>query len=235
MAAVEKKTKNSGNRVSKPGSGIGPLLAGGVNRDFKSLCDGVVVSSGEMTKFHHAGREWVLGGQSGQGVVERKQPIILVRLGDFAEFDAFESAAVLLTTPATGGIDKDAPHCLGGRAEEVSTILPAGVVARADQAEIGFVHEGGGLKCLIARFVRHSRSRKLSQFVVDERKQFGGSLAIARRGGVDEESHVSHDRFLLDSRGAVEGAVLRKLRRDLNQVCFQMEMCCGEADTTGPE
>lgn len=40
--------------------------------------DGVVAGTGEMPAFHHAGRERILGGQSGQGAVECKQAVVRV-------------------------------------------------------------------------------------------------------------------------------------------------------------
>jgi hypothetical protein len=45
---------------------------------------------------------------------------------------------------AAGVIDQDAPHLLGGNAEEVTAILPLHI-ALVNKAQIGFIHESGGL------------------------------------------------------------------------------------------
>jgi hypothetical protein len=47
------------------------------------------------------------------------------------------------------------------------------------QTQVRFVDHGGGLKRPIGRLGRHSRSRELSQLVLNERHQFGGGATIA--------------------------------------------------------
>ena len=43
---------------------------------------------------------------------------------------------------AAGGLDEDAAHRLGRRGEEMAVALPPPVVRRADQPQVGLVHQG---------------------------------------------------------------------------------------------
>jgi hypothetical protein len=142
-----------------------------------------------MPKFHRAGGERVLGGQSGQGVVERQQAVVRVDRGHVAGLDPPPPAAMLRTIPAAGGLDEDAPHDLGRGGEEVPAAIELLV---AHQPQIGFADQGGGVEGVAGGFRGHARGRELAQLVVDEGEQVGGRLAVTGGRGVQESRHVGH-------------------------------------------
>jgi hypothetical protein len=49
---------------------------------------------------------------------------------------------------ASGGVDQDAAHGLGGRGEEVAPAVPARYRRAVHQAEVGLVDQGRGLERL---------------------------------------------------------------------------------------
>src|SRR5262249_11668411 len=53
--------------------------------------------------------------------------------------------------------------------------------------------EGGGVEGVSRGFGGHARGGELPQFVVDEREQLGGGLAVTGRGGFQEAGHVGHE------------------------------------------
>jgi hypothetical protein len=62
-----------------------------------------------------------------------------------------------------------------------------------DQAEVRLVDEGRGLERLPGTLRGDARGGELAQFLVDEREQVGGSVAIAGRGGIENAGHVGHN------------------------------------------
>ena len=83
-------------------------------------------------------------------------------------------------------VAEDAAHDCGGDAEEVRAALP-GDVLLLDEAEVGFVDEGGGLDGVAGALAAHVVAREPPQLVVDQRHQ-----AFERRlvtvAPVDEQS-----------------------------------------------
>lgn len=69
--------------------------------------------------------------------------------------DAFAVAASFWACDTSGAFDQDASHGLGGGGEEVAPVVPLGVLVISDEAEIGFMHECGGLECVASWFVGH--------------------------------------------------------------------------------
>jgi hypothetical protein len=108
------------------------------------------------------------------------------------EIVAAEVATMFRSMLAAGGFDENPAHGFGGGGEEMSAAIPSIIVAPADQPEVRFVNQGGGLKGLAGRFGGHTNGGKLPQLVVDEREQVGSSLAVTRCGGFQELSHVGH-------------------------------------------
>jgi hypothetical protein len=90
-----------------------------------------------------------------------------------------EVAAVFEPVFAASGFDQDSAHGLGRGGEEVPAAVPAVPIASPDQPEIRLIDEGGRLQGVVGGLARHLRGSELPQFVVNERKQFGGSLAAA--------------------------------------------------------
>jgi len=119
-------------------------------------------------------------GRSGKSTRWRSPPCFCVRL-------------------RAGGVDEDAAHGLGGGGEEVPAAVPAEPVGGADQPEVRLVNQGGGLECLVGGLGGHACGGELSQFVVDEREQLRGGVAVAGRRRVEQASHIGHSDECTDS------------------------------------
>ena len=89
------------------------------------------------------------------------------------------SAALGRGTPS-GVIDEDLPHHLRGHGEKVDAVLPIHGVT-ACEAQVGFVDQGRGLKCMAPALTGQTASGNAAQFVVDDRNQgvAGRDIAIA--------------------------------------------------------
>src|SRR5436309_7517185 len=86
-------------------------------------------------------------------------------------------------------VHENSPHRFGGGDEE----MPAAVeLLIADQSQIGFVNEGGGIEGVAGRFRCHPRGGEFSHLVVHEWEQVGGGLAIAGLGSIEEAGHIGH-------------------------------------------
>jgi len=57
----------------------------------------------------------------------------------------------------------------------------------ADEAEVGFVHERGGLECVPAAFLREELLRDCAELIVDEREELIGGFAVALLGALNEK------------------------------------------------
>ena len=63
----------------------------------------------------------------------------------------------------------------------------------ADQPQVRLVDQGGGVEGVAGGLGRHARGGERPQFVVDERQEVGGGLAVAGRGSIEKASHIGHD------------------------------------------
>jgi hypothetical protein len=143
-------------------------------------------------------RRGVLFRQSGEGLVQGED--LLGRGSDrhvlICQRHVRSAAAVLDAGLAPGAFDEDAAHRLSGRSEEVPAAVPVQILTPADQAQVGFVDQGGRLKCFIGLLVGELRRRQLAQLVVDQRQQLLGGVRIARRGGRQDARDLVHWRHL---------------------------------------
>jgi hypothetical protein len=80
------------------------------------------------------------------------------------------AAATLCIRVTPRVIDQNAPHDLRGDREKVRTIGPVDVPL-IDQANVGFVDEGGGLECVTSSLPAHVAAREAMQFFIDQRVQ----------------------------------------------------------------
>jgi hypothetical protein len=162
-------------------------------------------------QFDHSGGDRIFSGKPRERPIQGEQLFVgnLRFSRDIGKIDPVPEAAVLSGSFTAGGVHQNSAHGFGRGREEMPAVLPACLVGRADQSEICLVDQGRGLKCLTGGFVRHARSGKLPQFVVDEREEIGGSLVVACRGSVQKESHVGHDKILLDFQGDNVGTAVR--------------------------
>ena len=63
----------------------------------------------------------------------------------------------------------------------------------ADQPQVRFVDQGGGVEGVAGCFGGHARGGELPQFVVHKRQQVGRGPAVASRGRIEEAGHIGHD------------------------------------------
>src|SRR5439155_3487169 len=92
--------------------------------------------------------------------------------------------------------DEDPPHGLGGGGEEVPAAVPVWGLLDIDQADVGFVDQGGGLQRLAWPFVRHLFGRQLAQLVVDQRQELLRGVRVAflqRRQDAGDIAHTVKD------------------------------------------
>jgi hypothetical protein len=61
-----------------------------------------------------------------------------------------------------------------------------------DQPEVCLVNQGRGLEGVVGGLARHPNGCQFPQFVVNERKELGGRVPVAGRGGVEEPGDVVH-------------------------------------------
>ncbi len=84
-----------------------------------------------------------------------------------------------------------AAHRLGRGGEEMTAAVELLV---ANQPQVGFVNEGGGVERVVGTFRGHARRGELPQFVIDEGEQLGGGAAVAGRGGIEKAGQIGHIR-----------------------------------------
>ncbi len=80
------------------------------------------------------------------------------------------------------------------------TAIVPGALVRADQTQIGFVNEGGGVECLAGRFAGEALRGQLAQLVIDQRQQFIGGLRVAPSGAFQDDRELAHAGGILNSR-----------------------------------
>src|SRR5262245_63640549 len=110
----------------QPGPGVRPQPVAGPRGDAQHGGRLGDRQAGEEPKVDQVGRGLVLGGEPGEGLVERDQ--VLRPLGD-GNIDGFEflsgqGPAGLQAPLAAGGVDEDAAHRFGSRGEEVTPTVP---------------------------------------------------------------------------------------------------------------
>jgi hypothetical protein len=99
-------------------------------------------------------------------------------------------APALFRLSAAGVTDQDAPHHLGGDAEELGAILPVDLVL-IDEPEINLVHQRGRLEGVIGAFPAEEADGLAVQLFVDQRKQRLERVSIARGPGNQPSGHLA--------------------------------------------
>jgi hypothetical protein len=67
-------------------------------------------------------------------------------------------------------VDQNMPHELRREAEELSAVLPLRLTL-ANETKVGFINQGGALKCVVGAFAPKMTPRQAAQFVVNQRNQ----------------------------------------------------------------
>jgi hypothetical protein len=76
--------------------------------------------------------------------------------------------------------------------EETAATVPALVVLAVDEAQVGLVHEGGGLEGLAGLFLSQPGGGQAAQLFIDQREQFGAGAGIALLNGREDARDVAH-------------------------------------------
>ena len=177
----------------EPGAGIGPGEVGGPGRDAKhrrSLRDR---HAGEVPEPDQLGRSGVDIRQLPEHLVEGEQ-VAGVFVGFLSgneievERHAGSASSVLDSTLATGVLDQNPPHRLGGDGEEVAAAVPRLANLGPDDAQIRFVNQHRGLERLPRTLPSQSLCGEPSQFVVDQREQVVGRLLFAATECIQDSS-----------------------------------------------
>ena len=133
--------------AEQPGPAERPEAVGGAAADAQGLGRFLMRQAGEVAQLHEPGRVGVVAFQPAQHLVQRDE-VVGTGLGGGevrGEIDAQPSAAVLVGLLATGLLDEDASHGLGGGGEDVAAAIPVLGQVYIDQAQVRFMHQGGGL------------------------------------------------------------------------------------------
>jgi len=85
---------------------------------------------------------------------------------------------------AAGHVDEDSPHRFRGSSKEMA---PAVEHLVPDQPQVCRVHETGGIEGVARGFRSHSRGSELPQFIIVEREQFRGGLAVSPLNGFQND------------------------------------------------
>src|SRR5207249_1845045 len=109
-------------------------------------------------ELHQRGGLGVVPLQLVQRLVDRQQLVHAV-VGDqeaLVQLPPPRPAAALDPVLASCPLDQDAAHGLGGGGEEVPATVPVLDLVHVHQPQVGFVHQGGGLKRLAGRLLGQS-------------------------------------------------------------------------------
>ena len=89
--------------------------------------------------------------------------------------------SIRLPVSSASVINQDSPDGLGSNREELSPILPVGILL-SDELEICLMHQCGGLERVIGTFARKVPDRQDPEFVIDGREQQIDCATIASTG-----------------------------------------------------
>lgn len=172
--------------MEEPGAGDGPVAFDGGGRgidDGGGFLDG---KTAEVAKFDDAGAVGVEGGEFVEGAVEGDHVEVGIDgEGDGIEIDGNGAIPTLLGIAGAGVIEEDTPHGPGGGAEEVSAVGPSGA-GLIDEAEVGFVDEGGAAEGMSAAFLQKEDASDPAEFVIDERDHGFEGFGVAFGPTVEE-------------------------------------------------
>src|SRR5262245_54630660 len=180
----------------EPGPGVAPQPVRAGPGHAEGLGGVLDRQPGEKVQLHDAGGLGVLGGEPGQGLVEGED--LLGRRADrdvlVVELDPLPVPAVPEAALAAGTLDEDAAHGLGGGGEELAAAGPAGPrrPGLAGEPQVGLVDQGGRLEGVARALAGQAVGGQPPQFVVDEREEVGGGLAVPGRGGIEQLGQVRH-------------------------------------------
>src|SRR5208282_2150751 len=149
----------------QPGLGQVPIALHRRTRNSQN-CSGLVkIQAAEETQLHKLGLLWIEFGQPGESFIHGND-IRGLPLGNdfrFLQENLLEFVTAFLGVMAAAVVNQDAAHQLRRDAHELLLIFPVRL-SLIGQAQIRFMHEGGGLQGVIAALPPQITGRQTSQF-----------------------------------------------------------------------
>src|SRR5262245_18961170 len=130
----------AGQLLQKPGTSEGPLPIG-VSAGYAKRLGGFLNGEpGKVAKVYDAGSFRIFRRQLAQSLVECQQCLGVLGWGRerFVQHHALSVAPVLGAPLATSVVHENVAHRLRRSCKEVAPAVPVGLLATADQAQVGF-------------------------------------------------------------------------------------------------
>src|ERR1019366_5593631 len=174
IAADSKKTGGSGSTDfrDEPPSRQPPVPGDRSLRNIQHCRRLLHAQSAKVTKLDDFRLAWVRIFQFVERVVQNQEIAVFAdtQVGNVAELDAAEAAAVLGGCAFAGRVHQYPSHDLGAHRKEVSFAVSRDILP-VDQAQVDFVNQVGGLQSLSFALALHERPRHAAQFAVHARSQ----------------------------------------------------------------
>jgi len=162
------------------------MAGDGSNRDPEGFGGFLVGHAAEVAELDDFGLLGVELGEPFQGGIEGNEfdRLGLDAGGVVIEFDG-RAAVAFGGDLAAGMVDEDAADHLSGDGEEVSAVLPVDI-GMADEAEEGFVDDGGAGQGVAVAFAAELAAGDAAEFSVDERGERVERGGVARAPTLEE-------------------------------------------------
>ena len=134
----------------------------------------------EVPEFDQSGSQRFFSSEPGKRSIQIEQfvPSQFSFRRNVRQFNPAQLSPAFVALLPTGPINEDTPHGLRRGSEEVSAVVELLI---ADQSQIRFMNQSGCIQRVIGSLDRQLRCGEDAKFVVDEREQPGGGLAITGR------------------------------------------------------
>src|SRR6266571_4089036 len=178
----------------KPGAGVGPGSLGRAFRNFQQPRRLDIRQTGKETQLDQLRAERITRRQFLQRLVHRQQmPVVAQdRNVESGHVNALKFAAVFDAPLAPGVFDEDAPHRLCRCGEEMAAAIPL-LVCPAGETQPRLMHQRRRLQGLAWPFVGHLVRGEFAQFLVNQRQQLFGGLAITLLDSLKDPRHITHN------------------------------------------
>src|ERR1051325_406945 len=133
---------------------------------------------------------------------------------DALDVQANQAAAVALARFVARPFHQNAPHGFGGGGKKVTAVLPL-LLFLTEQAQVGFVDQGGWLEGLPGLFLGHLHRGELAEFLINQRQQFIDRRGLTTLDPLQNErqlTHVQKPRYVATAGWQREGRVNSETR-----------------------
>jgi len=203
-----------GEGFEEPGASELPIALDGADVDAEFGGGLVAGDAGEEEEFDDLSGAGVFGFEFVEELIEEEEGFEVVGGGVcffVGEFDADLAAASAEGDLGAGVLDEDAAHLAAGEGEEVGGVVHGDLFAE-EEADDGFVDEGGGLEGVVVAFVAEEVAGDGAEggvdegeeavegvgFVATDRGEQGGDFAGLRERGQDPQV-LREPEFTLES------------------------------------